>query len=44
MTGFEDDWDRFLELRAEESTGKVHPNMKDIAIKLAYEVSNTGAM
>lgn len=44
MTGFKSDWGDFLKLRAEESTGKVHPNMKDIAIKLAYEVSNTGAM
>lgn len=41
MTGFKSDWGDFLKLRAEESTGKVHPNMKDIAIKLAYEVSNT---
>lgn len=34
MTGFEDDWDRFLELRAAQSTGKVHPNMYYVANKI----------
>ena len=31
MTGFEDDWDRFLELRLEGVTGKPHPDMLQLA-------------
>lgn len=34
MTGFEDDWDEFLKLRATQSTGKVHPNMYYVANKI----------
>lgn len=31
MTGFEDDWDRFLELRLDGVTGKPHPDMLQLA-------------
>ena len=31
MTGFKDDWDRFLELRLEGVTGKPHPDMIQLA-------------
>lgn len=31
VTGFEDDWEHFLDLRYYEKTGKVHPDMKKIA-------------
>ena len=31
MTGFENDWKHFFELRLDESTGKVHPDMKELA-------------
>lgn len=31
MTGFKDDWDRFLELRLEGVTGKPHPDMLQLA-------------
>ena len=31
MTGFKDDWDRFLELRLDGVTGKPHPDMLQLA-------------
>lgn len=31
MTGFEDDWERFLELRLDGVTGKPHPDMLQLA-------------
>lgn len=31
MTGFESDWKDFLDKRLKESTGKVHPDMKQLA-------------
>lgn len=31
MTGFEDDWQHFFNLRYHETTGPVHPQMKEIA-------------
>ena len=36
MTGFNDDWDRFLQLRYFESTGKVSPDMKEIAERICF--------
>ena len=33
MTGFMSDWRHFFDLRLFEKTGKVHPDMLDIAIK-----------
>lgn len=36
-TAFNKDWDTFFKLRMEESSGKVHPNMKQLAT-LAYDV------
>lgn len=34
MTGFESDWEYFLDLRYKETTGKVHPDMKSVATKI----------
>ena len=31
MTGFEDDWEYFFDIRLRETTGKVHPDMKVLA-------------
>ena len=31
MTGFEDDWKRFLDVRLEGTTGKPHPDMVELA-------------
>lgn len=31
MTGFEDDWERFLDVRLEGTTGKPHPDMVELA-------------
>lgn len=31
MTGTEQQWEQFLQLRCYESTGKVHPDMKVVA-------------
>lgn len=31
MTGFKSDWDRFLDIRLNQSTGPVHPDMLVIA-------------
>ena len=33
MTGFEDDWKHFFDLRYKETTGKAHPDMKLLATK-----------
>jgi thymidylate synthase ThyX len=30
-TGFEEDWKHFFDLRYRETTGKAHPDMKQIA-------------
>lgn len=30
-TAFEDDWEHFFNLRLKETTGKVHPNMRELA-------------
>lgn len=35
VTGFEDDWKHFLDLRYRETTGKAHPDMKAIATKIS---------
>lgn len=34
MTGFEDDWERFFDLRYKQSTGAVHPDMLNLTTKL----------
>lgn len=34
MTGFSTQWDRFLDLRYKETTGKVSPQMKDLSTKI----------
>ena len=39
MTGFIKDWEHFLSLRLEESTGKVHPDMKNLAKMIKDELS-----
>ena len=39
MTGFEDQWHDFFDVRLNESTGKVHPDMKALA-KLIYDTIN----
>lgn len=33
-TAFVDDWEKFVDLRANEVSGKVHPMMKELALKL----------
>ena len=33
MTGFEDDWERFFDLRYKQSTGAVHPDMLNLTTK-----------
>lgn len=41
-TAFLDDWRHFLNLRLRETTGKVHPNMKELATMIADEFSKNG--
>ena len=42
MTGFEGDWRHFFGLRLDESTGKVHPDMKKIANMALIELEKNG--
>lgn len=39
MTGFESDWKDFLDKRLRETTGKVHPSMKELAELISKELS-----
>lgn len=38
MTGFEDDWKRFLDVRLEGTTGKPHPDMVELAKLIKNEL------
>lgn len=38
MTGFEDDWERFLKIRLEGTTGKPHPDMVELAKMIKDEL------
>lgn len=38
MTGFESDWKDFLDKRLKETTGKVHPDMKELAELISKEL------
>lgn len=38
MTGFESDWKDFLDKRLKETTGKVHPDMKELAEFISKEL------
>ena len=38
MTGFDNDWEHFFSLRLDESTGKVHPDMKKLAQLIHIEL------
>lgn len=38
MTGFEDDWKRFLDVRLEGTTGKPHPDMVELAKMIKDEL------
>lgn len=40
MTGFEGDWKHFLDLRYFETTGKAHPDMKELATKIVEQFKN----
>ena len=40
MTGFESDWKHFLDLRYFETTGKAHPDMKELATKIVEQFKN----
>ena len=37
MTGFEDDWNHFFDLRARGTTGAPHPQAKELAMPLMEE-------
>ena len=39
-TAFDDDWQHFIKLRADNVSGKVHPNMKIIADKIKELFNN----
>ena len=39
-TAFESDWNHFFDLRYFESTGKVHPNMKELTTLMYKEYEN----
>ena len=39
-TAFDDDWEHFIKLRADDVSGKVHPNMKIIADKIKELFNN----
>lgn len=39
VTGFEDDWKHFFDLRAKGTTGKPHPDMEHIAMQAMIELS-----
>jgi thymidylate synthase (FAD) len=39
-TAFDDDWEHFIKLRADDISGKVHPNMKIIADKIKELFNN----
>lgn len=39
-TAFDDDWEHFIKLRADDVSGKVHPNMKIIAYKIKELFNN----
>ena len=41
MTGFEDDWKRFLKIRLEGTTGKSHPDMVELAKLIKNELEKT---
>ena len=38
MTGFESDWKDFLDKRLKETTGKVHPSMKELSELISKEL------
>lgn len=38
-TGFEEDWERFIDMRMNGSTGKPHPNMKYLATLINNEIN-----
>lgn len=40
MTGFESDWNDFLDKRLKETTGKVHPDMKELAEQIGKLIPN----
>ena len=40
MTGTEQQWEQFLQLRYHESTGKVHPDMKVVATMIKDIIEN----
>lgn len=40
MTGFESDWKDFLDKRLKETTGKVHPSMKELAEQIGKLIPN----
>ena len=40
MTGFQSDWERLLDIRYNESTGRVHPDMKILMGKLVEVINN----
>jgi thymidylate synthase ThyX len=39
MTGFESNWNDFLDKRLKETTGRVHPSMKELAELISKELS-----
>lgn len=43
-TAFADDWKHFFDLRLYESTGKVHPNMAELAEKIAEAAEKAGVL
>lgn len=42
MTGFASDWKHFFDLRYSESTGKVHPDMKQLTTLMKEEAEKVG--
>ena len=39
MTGFEDDWNNFLDVRLKGTTGKPHPDMIELAQMIQDELN-----
>ncbi len=42
MTGFTKDWEHFFDLRAKGTTGKPHPQAKELAEPLMNEFKENG--
>ena len=42
MCGFVEDWRHWFDLRAEDKTGKAHPNVKALAVPLMAEFKRLG--